>query len=256
PADADNPVRVAGFVPLPAELNDPMKERFGLEFIWQGFGQSEVMPMAITSRAGTWSPGSCGPPRPDLDVRILDEAGAEVPTGEVGEICIRPRRPGVMFSGYYGRPDDTLAAFADLWYHSGDLGRRNAGGELFFVDRAADYMRHKGRNVSSFEVERVFLAHPAVAEAAAHGVPAEELASEDEIKVCVVVRPGETVTEAELARFVNDRAPYYFVPRYIELVGELPHTPTERVQKFLLRQRGITAGTWDRHAAGFTVTRH
>jgi len=255
PADADNPVRVAGFVPLPAELTEPMKERFGLEFIWQGFGQSEVMPMAITSRDGTWSPGSCGVARPDLDVRILDEQGAEVVVGEVGEICVRPHRPGVMFSGYYGRPDDTLAAFADLWYHSGDLGRLNGQGELFFVDRAADYMRHKGRNVSSFEIERVFLAHPAVAEAAAHGVPADELASEDEIKVCVVLRSGETVTEAELARFVNDRAPYYFVPRYIELLGELPHTPTERVQKFRLRQRGVTAATWDRHAAGFTVTR-
>ncbi|MEW6472855.1 MAG: AMP-binding protein [Actinomycetota bacterium] len=255
PSDADNPVRVAGFVPLPPELTEPMKERFGLEFIWQGFGQSEVMPMAITSRDGAWSPGSCGFPRPDLDVRILDEHGNEVGAEEVGEICVRARRPGVMFSGYYGRPDDTLSAFTDLWYHSGDLGRLSATGELFFVDRAADYMRHKGRNVSSFEVERVFLSHPAVAEAAAHGVAAEELASEDEIKVCVVLRPGEVVTEEELARFVNERAPYYFVPRYIELLAELPHTPTERVQKFRLRQRGVTPGTWDRDAAGFTVTR-
>lgn len=255
PSDADNPVRVAGFVPLPPELNEPMKERFGLEFIWQGFGQSEVMPMSITSRGGTWSPGSCGFPRPDLDVRILDPDGLEVAAGEVGEMCVRPLRPGVIFSGYYGRPDDTLRAFSDLWYHSGDLGKKNADGELFFVDRAADYMRHKGRNVSSFEVERVFLAHPAVAGAAAHGVPADELASEDEIKVCVVLRPGSAVTEEELARFVNEWAPYYFVPRYIELLAELPHTPTERVQKFRLRARGVTAATWDRDAAGFTVIR-
>ena len=255
PSDADNPVRVAGFVPLPTELNEPMKERFALDFIWQGFGQSEVMPMSITTRDGAWSPGSCGVPRPDLDVRLLDDHGREVEPGEVGEICVRPLRSGVMFSGYYGRPDDTLSAFADLWYHSGDLGKKNAGGELFFVDRAADYMRHKGRNVSSFEVERVFLAHPAVAEAAAHGVPTEALASEDEIKVCVVLRPGEMAGEEELARFVNERAPYYFVPRYIEVLTELPHTPTERVQKFRLRARGVTAGTWDRDAAGFTVTR-
>jgi carnitine-CoA ligase len=256
PADADNPVRVAGFVPLPPELAEPMRSRFGIDFIWQGFGQSEVMPMAITDRHGAWSPGSCGFPRPDLDVRILDEAGNEVAAGEVGEICVRPRRSGTMFSGYFGRPDATLEAFRDLWYHSGDLGRTNPDGELFFVDRAADYMRHKGRNVSSFEVEQVFRAHPAVAEVAAHGIPSAALASEDEIKVCVVLRPGTEASEADLARFANERAPYYFVPRYIELIDALPHTPTERVQKFALRERGVTPSTWDRDAAGFVVSRH
>lgn len=255
PSDGDNPVRVAGFVPLPPDLVEPMRDRFGIDFIWQGFGQSEVMPMAITNRDGRWSPGSCGFPRSDLDVQILDEDGHEAPAGAVGEICVRPLRPGVMFDGYFGRPDDTLTAFADLWYHSGDLGRLNDAGELFFVDRAADYMRHKGRNVASFEVERVFLAHPAVAEASAHGIPSEELASEDEIKICVVLHPDAPATEEELARFVNERAPYYFVPRYVELLDELPHTPTARVQKFRLRERGVTATTWDRDAAGFTVTR-
>jgi crotonobetaine/carnitine-CoA ligase len=149
----------------------------------------------------------------------------------------------------------TLAAFRNLWYHTGDLGRMDGDGEIFFVDRKADFMRHKGRNVSSFEAERAALAHPEVKEVAAHGVPAAELASEDEVKLCVVREDGSTLTEEALAAFVNANAPYYLVPRYIEFVDELPHTPTGRVQKYLLRQRGVTPATWDRVAAGFEVQR-
>ena len=128
-------------------------------------------------------------------------------------------------------------------------------GDYFFVDRKADFIRHKGRNISSFAVEAAFAAHPAVAESGAHGVSTAELESEAELKVAVVLKPGETASAEELARFVNDTAPYFFVPRYIEFLDELPHTPTGRVQKYKLRERGVTETTWDREAAGFVVRR-
>jgi crotonobetaine/carnitine-CoA ligase len=255
PDDAENPLRVAGFVPIPQELVEPMKERFGLEHIWQGFGQSEAMPVTIAGADRRWKPNSAGLPRPDFELRILDDRDQEVPPGEVGEICVRPREPDVLFSGYFRNPEATLAAFRNLWYHSGDLGRVDEDGELFFVDRKADYMRYKGRNISSFEAERAAAAHPAVKEVAAHGVRSEELAVEDEVKLCVVVDPGATLTATELARFINDHSPYYLVPRYIEFVEALPQTPTGRVQKFQLRARGVTGGTWDREQAGFQVQR-
>ena len=175
--------------------------------------------------------------------------------GEVGELCVRPTEPYVLFNGYFNDPEATLRATRNLWYHTGDLGRRNEEGEYFFFDRKADYIRYKGRSVSSFAVEAAVTAHPAVAECAAFGVTSAELESEAEIKVDVVLQPGARVEPEELARFVNDNAPYFFVPRYIEIVPELPHTPTGRVQKYLVRRRGVTDATWDRDAVSFVVER-
>jgi crotonobetaine/carnitine-CoA ligase len=255
PRDRDNPLRVAGFVPIPHELVEPMKERFGLEMIWQGFGGSEAMPATIAAGERKWKPNSAGVARPDMEVRILDGSDREAPRGEVGEICIRPREPDVLFSGYFRQPEETLRAFRNLWYHTGDLGRRDEDGDWFFVDRKKDYIRHKGRNMSSFEVERAVAAHPAVSEAAAIGIPDPNLPSEAELMVFVTLKEGARADAAELARFVNDNAPYFFVPRYLEIVGELPHTPTGRIQKFALRERGVGPATWDRVAAGFEVAR-
>ena len=257
PDDRDNPVRVATAIPMPDRLMGPFKERFGIETIVQGYGQSEVFTVVIRVDDGTrtWKPNSAGVPPPGMEVRLLDDDDLEVPVGEVGEFCVRPADPYVIFNGYFGDPEATVAAFRNLWYHTGDLGRRDEDGEFFFVDRKADYIRYKGRNVSSFAVEAAVNAHPAVAQSAAYGVRSAELEAEAEIKVEVVVKPGQTLTPEALAAFVNDTAPYFFVPRYIELVDALPETPTGRVRKFALRQRGVTDRTWDREAAGFVVRR-
>jgi crotonobetaine/carnitine-CoA ligase len=253
--DRDNPVRCAGFVPVPHELVGPMKERFGLDAVWQGYGQSEVMPATIAYPGRSWKPNSAGAARPDLDLVLLDGDDEPVAVGSVGEVCVRPRKPGVIFSGYFNAAEQTLDAFSNLWYHTGDLGRLDADGELFFVDRKKDVMRHKGRNIASVDVETAARTHPGVHEVAAHGVPAEELVYEDEVKLCVVRAEGSEVTAAGLASHIMEHAPYYLVPRYIEFLDELPHTPTGRVQKFLLRERGVTPQTWDREAAGFVIQR-
>jgi crotonobetaine/carnitine-CoA ligase len=196
-----------------------------------------------------------GVPLGGIEVTLLDDDDREAPLGEVGEFCVRPTEPHTIFKGYFNNPEATLEAFSNLWYHTGDLGRRDEDGDWYFVDRKADYIRYKGRNVSSFAVEAAVNAHPAVSQSAAHGVTSAELDSEAEIKVVVVRVPGAELTPETLARFVNDNAPYFFVPRYIEFVDELPQTPTGRVQKFKLRDRGVTSETWDRDAEGFEVKR-
>jgi crotonobetaine/carnitine-CoA ligase len=255
PDDADNPVRVASMIPMPSELEEPFKKRFGIESIAQGYGQSEVMTLLARTPGRSWKPNCLGEPQEGIEVRILDDEDREVPRGETGELSVRPAEPYAIFNGYLGDPDATLRAFRNLWYHTGDLVRQDEDGDYFFVDRKADYIRYKGRNLSSFAVEAAVTAHPAVAMAAAHGVTSAELASEAELKVVVVLEEGEDLAPEALARFVNDHAPYFFVPRYIEFLPELPHTPTGRVQKYKLRERGVTPETWDGVAAGFEVKR-
>jgi crotonobetaine/carnitine-CoA ligase len=255
PDDADNPVRVASCIPMPAELEEPFKKRFGIESISQGYGQSEAFTLFARTPGRRWKANCLGATQPGVEIRLLDDEDREVRPGEVGEICVRPLEPYAIMNGYFGDPDATLRAFRNLWYHTGDLARRDEDGDWFFVDRKADYIRYKGRNISSFAVEAAVAAHPEVAQAAAHGVVSEELASEAELKVALVLEPGAEVTAEEIARFVNDTAPYFFVPRYIEIVPELPMTPTGRVQKFRLRERGVTEGTWDAVRAGFRVAR-
>ena len=123
------------------------------------------------------------------------------------------------------------------------------------MDRVKDYIRRRGENVSSMEVEKQVSAHPSVREAAAIGVKAGEGASsEDEIMI-VIVAEGSAPDMAEFTGWMAARMPYFMVPRYIRVVEALPKTPTERVQKVKLRDEGITADTWDREAAGVKVTR-
>ena len=253
--DADNPIRSAGMVPMPEALMEPFKRRFGIEQITQGYGQSEVMTLLARRPGKSYAPNSLGEPADGIEIRLLDERDYDVPAGEAGEFCVRPLEPYAIFNGYFERPDLTAAAWRNLWYHTGDLGRRDAAGEYYFVDRKADFIRFKGRNIASVEVEAAVAAHPAVAQAAAHGVTSAELASEAELKVCVVLKPGQQLAAEELARFVADTAPRSFVPRYIEFLESLPATPTGRVQKFVLRERGVTPATWDAKRTGFAVKR-
>lgn len=253
--DRDNPVRVAGMVPMPDKLIGPFKERFGIEEIHQGMGQSEVMGL-LSRRPGVAYPeNALGDPADGIEVKLLDERDDDVPAGVPGEICVRPTAPFQIFNGYFNAPEATVQAWRNLWYHTGDLARRDESGAHYFVDRKKDFIRFKGRNISSFQVEAAFAAHPAVQQCAAHAVASEQLAAEAEMKVCVVLKPGASATPEALCRFVNDTAPYFFVPRYVELMSELPQTPTGRVQKYKLRERGVTAETWDGRKAGFEVAR-
>ena len=165
----------------------------------------------------------------------------------------RPNRADMMFAGYWRRPEETLGVMRNLWFHTGDLGRLDDDGFLYFVDRKKDYLRRRGENISSFEIERVFHDHEAIKDVAVHSV--RERVGEDEVKVTAVLQPDSTVTEEELCRWAVDRVPYFAVPRYVEFRADLPRNPVGRVLKYELRDEGVTAATWDREASGFTFDR-
>jgi crotonobetaine/carnitine-CoA ligase len=251
PDDADNPVRVVYAVPAPAEIYEDFERRFGVKLV-ECYGSTEAN-LVLHTRLDESAPGSCGRVNPDFEVRIADALGNEVPVGTPGEILVRPRVPLTTMSGYDGMPERTLEAWDGLWFHTGDRARRDADGLHFFLDRMKDSIRRRGENISSFEVERLVGGHPAVSEVAAVGVPSE--LGEEEVKVVVVARDGARVEPEELLRHCADRMPYFMVPRYVEVVDELARTPTNKVEKYRLREAGITPGTWDCEAAGLRITR-
>jgi crotonobetaine/carnitine-CoA ligase len=256
PRDRDHKVRIARCIPLDQSMVEAFKARFGFEQMPQVYGTSETYSVFQTVNDGTvWKGAAAGKPVPHYEVRLLNDKDQEVPQGEVGEICVRPRQPGVLFAGYFNAPDVTLAAWRNLWHHTGDMAYCDEEGVYFFADRKKDYIRHKGRNISMFEVELVVSRHPAIQQAAAFGIASRELASESELMLCATLRPGAELDYDELARYINENAPYYFVPLYIEFLPSLPQNAHGRVTKNDLRDRGVTAQSWRLADSGFKVVR-
>lgn len=251
PDDFNNPVRIALGAGCPPAVMEEVERRFGIKCL-EGYGMTEIG-IPIHVRVNDRRPGSCGKPMDIYEIKLVDDEDHEVPIGEVGEFVFRPREPFTMMLGYYNMPEKTLEAFRNLWFHTGDLGRKDADGYFYFVDRKKDALRRRGENISSFEVERAVNSHPSVLESAAVAVPSE--VGEDEVKICVVLKPGETLTPEELIKHCNERMPYFAVPRYVEFMESLPKTPTERVEKYKLKQAGVTPNTWDREKAGIQLTR-
>ena len=182
--------------------------------------------------------------QPGFDARVVDEHDVELPAGEAGELVLRADEPFAFASGYFGMPEETVKAWRNLWFHTGDRVVQGADGAFRFVDRIKDAIRRRGENISSYEVEQVLLSHPAVAGVAVYPVRSE--LAEDEVMAALVLKPGERVDLAVLARYCEERLPYFAVPRYVELMDDLPRTENGKVQKFKLRERGVTAATWVR----------
>jgi crotonobetaine/carnitine-CoA ligase len=249
PDDADHPVRLAWGVPLP-EFAPEFEERFGLRLV-EAYGSTDAGVPIYQPLTEPRRPGSCGRAIPQYDIAVVDSEDREVAAGDVGELVVRPNEPSLMSDGYYGQPAATLASRRNLWFHTGDLVRRDAEGYVYFVGRTTDSIRRRGENISAFEVEEVVKLHPQVLDAAAYGVPSE--LSEDDVMLSVVVRPGEVLPPADLIAFCADRMARHMLPRYVDLVAELPRTPTEKVEKTALRSQGITATTWDREATTSSV---
>jgi crotonobetaine/carnitine-CoA ligase len=239
--------------PITPELRNVWKERFGVRVVssWS-YGQTEGARLTMVGPEET-APDSCaGRVADEFELMIVDADDQPVPEGQVGEILFRPREANIMFEGYWGRPEETLKAWRNLWMHTGDLGRLE-NGYLYFADRAKDYLRSRGENISSFELERCFIAHPDIVEVATHAVGQQD--AEDEIKVTMVLREDATLTYEALCQWAIERLPHFAVPRYFEFRAELVKNPTGKVLKYRLREQGITADTWDRVAAGIEVRR-
>lgn len=246
PDDRDNPLRVLVGAGATPGIYEAFEQRFGVTLI-EGYGMSEIG-LPLMSRPGAAKPGTCGKPHPDYEVMIVDDAGNEVPADVPGELLVRPRKPWSMLLEYYRMPEKTVEAWQGLWFHTGDCLRKDAEGFYHFVDRKKDAIRRRGENISSYEVERIVMGHPQVQEAAA--IPVRSELGEDEVMVCVVRRPGAELAAAELIEFCAKVMARFMVPRYVRFVPALPKTPTEKIQKFVLRESGVTADTWDAAAAG------
>lgn len=247
-------LRLCAAAPMPPDIDRIWNERFGCKTFSAGYGLTEASLISMLPAGEANKPGAAGKRNTvDFDVRLVDDDDVEVPVGEIGEIVCRPTGPNLMFAGYWRRPEATLGVFGNLWFHTGDLARLDDDGFLYFVDRKKDYLRRRGENISSFELERTFVAHEAVKDVAVHAVPSEQ--GEDDVKVTAVLQEGAQLAEEDLCRWAVERVPYFALPRYIEFRDDLPRNPVGRVLKYQLRDEGVTDMTWDRDAAGFEFER-
>ena len=240
--DRDHVVQRAYGGACPPNLWAPFEQRFGVR-LHEHYGMTEIG-IAIQNTRTDRRVGSIGRPAPYFQVRLADESDREVATGEVGEIQVRPNEPDAMLLEYWRRPDATTAAFRNLWFHTGDRARADADGFIYYHDRLTDSIRRRGENVSSFELEAVVTAFDGVLECAAYGVPSE--LGEDEVMVAVVPEPDTELDLDALIAHCEDQVARFAVPRYVRVLEALPKTSSQRVQKFKLREAGVTADTIDR----------
>lgn len=241
--DAGNPVRLCytALAPATRERHLALERRFGMR-IMAGYGLSETPYGTIWPREGPQPYGSMGRLRqhPSLGEinagRVVDDEGRDVPAGEPGELLLR--NPALM-SGYFRRPEETEAALSGGWLHTGDVVRRDDDGVFWFVGRKKEIIRRRGENIAPAEIEAAIQTYPGVGEAAVVAVPSE--LSEDDVKAFVVSEAGATVDAHELRSWLSGRLARFKVPRYVEIVVDLPRTPTGRVAKQeLARDRNET----------------
>lgn len=228
--DADNPVTVAWGAAAPADRWHEFERRFGVE-LREGYGLSEAGNFVTLNIGGPV--GSIGRPVEEFDAWIAGETPTDrAAPGQVGEIVVRPLEEGVTMSRYFGDEERTAAVLTDGLVRTGDLGRVDEDGWFYFAGRLKDAVRRRGENVSAWEVERIVNEHPVVADSALVGVPSEM--GEDDLKLFVRRREGAEVDLHSLFAWCYERLAYYQVPRFFELVDELPYGPTQRVRKELL----------------------
>ena len=230
-----NPLRVIlGLGAAP--IRERVVERFGVEAVLECFGSTDAGVVTIEPLGATPRAGSCGPAVPGVEIRVVDDAGASLPPRRAGEILVKSP---AMMAAYYKDPEETAQALRDGWFHSGDLGFLDEDGWLYFVDRKRDVIRRGGENVSSVLVEKTLREHPQVLEVAIVGVPDPVLGQE--IKAFVVVRAP--VSADELRAFATERLAKFQVPRLWEFRDALPKTPTQRVEKYKLREGSGSGGS-------------
>jgi crotonobetaine/carnitine-CoA ligase len=233
--DRSHRLRVVGVAPNPPELADALRARFGIEHVVGMYGMTEVNIPLYTPLAAD-RPGSSGCAIEEYEVRIVDpDTDLERARGEVGEIVVRPRVPFAFMAGYHGMPEATVAAWRNLWFHTGDAARMDADGHVYFVDRIKDCIRRRGENVSSVHLEEIVGRCPGVTEVAAVAVPSGMDGGEDEIRLVVVADAIDPADEARVRLWAATHLPRFAQPRDVVIVDALPKTPTGKVQKQALR---------------------
>lgn len=251
PDERNHKVRIALAPGVPLQFQDAFRERFGIEII-DGYGSTETN-FTIGDIAADRRPGLMGRVRPGFEAKVVDADDNELPDGEAGELVMRADEPFAFATGYFGMPEQTVSTWRNLWFHSGDRVVREADGYFRFLDRTKDAIRRRGENISSFEVEQVVASHPDVSHAAVFPVKSD--LAEDEVMVSIILREGAALTPETLLDFCQPLMPYFAVPRYVDIVDTLPTTENGKIQKYKLREQGVSQNTWDREAVGYMVKR-
>ncbi len=238
--DALNQVRMARGGGIPSEIWKSFEKRFGLTLV-ETYGTTEGG--SIWNMPGG-KIGSLGKPPYFNEARIVDEADNKMPPNRTGELVIRPRDHDEKWVDYYKDPEATREKLRGGWFRTGDLAYEDEEGWFYFVDRQKDVIRRRGENISAWEVEVVINSHPKVLESACIGVPSE--LGENDVMVFVVPKPSMSMNPHELIAYCQDRMAYFMVPRYVKIMGGLPKTPTERVEKYKLKELWSKEDVWDR----------
>ena len=269
--DRNNTLNKVYMQPLPARHTE-IAQRFGFDFVLAAFGQTESgmpcfriieetdssngtpaafqrglgrdairmhaarysVPVLSYEAAGTVGRGHMGFPSIFIETTVLDEHDRDCADGETGQLALRPKLPSILLFEYLGKPEATVKAFRNLWFHTGDFARRNSDGTYTFVDRMGDRIRVRGENISAFDIEDMINQCPAVAVTAAFAIPAEE-GDEDDVVVFVVAREGQSLSEKMIRDWAEQNMPKFMRPRHIRVTPDLPRTLTQKVEKFKLR---------------------
>lgn len=250
-ADRDNQVRVGvgiGTGQVRPEIRSEFEERFEIPLL-EVYAQTESGIMTCSQTMATRKAGSSGRPQDGgwAEYRIVDEYDREVPLGEEGQILLRPLEPYCFMLEYHNKPELTVEAWRNLWFHTGDLGRMDEEGYLYFTGRLAHWIRRRGENISAFEVERVISSHPNVADCAVVGVPAD--LGEEDVKVYIEADAElGPVEPRQIIDYASQNLSYFKVPRYVEYTDALPRSITKNeIERHILRERGI-GDAWDSEA--------
>lgn len=273
PQDRENTLNKVHMQPLPLN-HHAVARRFGFDFVTSGFGQTESG-MGFGALIDEWgdeegtprelwrgpdkaairaamarfglpvippgaelAKGFMGLPSPLLEAAVLDPQDNRCADGEVGQLAFRPRFPSLLLEEYFRKPEATVKALRNCWFHTGDACYRGKDGFWYFVDRMGGFFRVRGENISSYQVEDLINGHPKVRATAAVPVPAD-IGDEEDVAVFVELKEGETMSEEELRDHAREVMPKYMVPKHIRFIPALPLTPTNKVEKYKLKQQLI-----------------
>jgi carnitine-CoA ligase len=249
PTDTTHAVRTAVTAGTSRAIWPEFERRFGLTIV-ELYGMTECGCTTLMNPPGAIRVGSIGTPLGFVEADVVDDDDRPVPADTRGELVVRPRQPFTMFLGYLGKPEKTVEAWRNLWFHTGDYVTRDADGYYYFVDRKKDVIRRRGENLAPYDVESALNRHPAVFESVVVGVPSP--LGEEDVKAFVQLRPGARVEPRELFEFCAEHLPYFMVPRFLEFIDEIPKTANQKSQRYVLRER--PGGTqYDREALGVVV---
>ena len=249
PTDSTHGVGTALTAGTTREVWPEFERRFGLTIV-ELYGMTECGCTTLMNPPGAIRLGSLGTPLGFVEADVVDDDDRPVPPGTRGELVVRPRAPFTMFSGYLGKPEKTVEAWRNLWFHTGDYMTRDADGYYYFVDRKKDVIRRRGENLAPYDVETALNRHPAVFESVVVGVPSP--LGEEDVKAFVQLKPGASATPRELFEFCVAHLPFFMVPRFLEFIDEIPKTANQKSQRYVLRDR--RGGTqYDRETLGIAV---